>query len=201
MFLIICAVLGYELYLFKREGKKKLKPTIPKFDSSKNVQATQAKVIVAEHKNQVTKSSKGMLFVLGGLGFFVVGVGIVTFILMRNISSQNASFQAKNVPNTLSIASKGIELYDENFNSLTDDKVALLGPGAVLIVGIHTVPTSDIDMARIRFNKKIWDSSDITSTFNSDKGIYYSKYIIATGETQLTAEAELHSKSSGWLGE
>lgn len=198
MFIVICGVLGYELYMFKRENKKKLKPVVPKFDEKKSIKAQQAKVLVSAQKTQATNSSRIVLYVLIIL---VVIIGGTTFFALRKVSEQTVSTVTPSQAPTLSISSKGIHLFSETFEPLSDQAVAVLPPGTSIVVGIYTIPNSDIDMARIRLNKKIWESSDVVLQFDKKNAMYYTRYVIATGESQLNIEAQLHSKADGWLGD
>ena len=68
-------------------------------------------------------------------------------------------------------------------------------------VGIQTIDEADIDRARIKINEKDWNVAHITSQFNKDKKVYYREYTIASGESKLKIDAQLHSETDGWLGD
>jgi hypothetical protein len=37
--------------------------------------------------------------------------------------------------------------------------------------------------------------------YNAEKKMYYKEYVVATGESRLKIDAQLHSATDGWLGD
>jgi hypothetical protein len=99
------------------------------------------------------------------------------------------------------ITSDGILIFDENFNLLKDEELNKLEPQKKIIVGIKTLEGTDIDKARIRINKNIWQPEDETKKFEKKNKVFYIEYRPASDESRLKIEAQLHSRSDGWLAE
>lgn len=201
-FALTLVFLAYEIRLLRKEHQKSGKPAIPQFQENIHVSATQAKnVVIASGKKKVLKHNN--IFIVA-LVVLLVLFGGGAMLGLFNFSSTNSS-----TPKTESssnqavnfISSRGVKLFTQNFIPLSDQDAFNLKPGDSLIVGVETVDQADIDSARIRVNKLQWSPENITSNFNAKNKLYYITYTIATAESQLKIEAQLHSKTDGWLGE
>jgi len=73
--------------------------------------------------------------------------------------------------------------------------------GEVIYIALENISGSDIDRARIRVNTDSWSISDETDLYNSQKKIFYRQYQVASNESVLKIEAQLHSRADGWLGQ
>ncbi len=195
-FLATLGFLIYELYQFKRERKKQEKPAIPAFDYSSKKSVKPAPELVKTKPVTIKKPNKKIII-------FIVAVltisGLTTVLLSLTTKDQKLSdIYQTHVSQT---ASKGIVVFTEQFEPISDAKLKDLQPGDTMIIGIYTVPGSDIDSARIRVNQTDWDENNITTLFNEKHQVFYTKYMIASGTPELKIQAQLHSSSEGWLGD
>ena len=100
------------------------------------------------------------------------------------------------------ISSLGLKVFTNSWVEVNEgDTGRTLKPGAKLYLGIQTIEEADIDRARIKVNEKDWNVAHITSQFNKEKKVYYREYTIASGESKLKIDAQLHSVADGWLGD
>lgn len=191
----------YQIYLLKKETEnKKKKLTVPDFKAVGATTFSQAtKVIVAEEKKIYAKSSRLPMVI--GIILFVVFATIFIFGFFHSTGGGLIGLNPTPTPQVNLVASKGIKIYNQNWQPVNDDILKKMQPGQEVIVGIETVQAADIDMARIRVNKNTWDLKDITVNFNKQFNVFYKEHIISTGEASLKIEAELHSKTDGWLGD
>jgi len=197
-FLITFGVLIYELRQFKKDQRYRAKPKIPKFDQSTTLGLPQATALVLNKKKKITKANNFVIIVI--LVVLLIVFGLAAFFGFSKISSKTTPVKEP-MPQINFIASKGIKIYDGQFNPISDTKISKLVPGGEIIIGVETIKDIDIDRARIRVNKNKWESQDITVDFDSEKNVYYIRYIIASDESKLKIEAQLHSVTDGWLGD
>lgn len=203
IFVITFAILIYEYRLLKKEGKKRKTPKIPQFSDTYAASFQKdAKVVIFEEKEEKFTRHSPRLFVF--LVIITLFFALLTLIGFFS-KSEEVSFSSKLTPTSIVeervFASEGIEIFDENFNLLKEEKLVAFQPGQKIIVGIKTIPQADIDKARIRVNKDFWEIGDETNKFNQKNQVFYIEYQLATGESKLKIEAQLHSLKEGWLGE
>ncbi len=202
LFIIIC-FLSYQIYLLKKETEnKKKKLVIPDFKASVGStpfpQSMQA--VAQEEKKAYTKSSRNPIIV-GVILFFIFGI-IFIFGMFRSKSESQISDQNLIVTPIINfVASRGIRIYNQNWIEFSDDTLRKIKPGQHIFVGVETIKGSGIDMARIRLNKSAWNLDDLTMNFKKELSVFFKEYIISTGESFLKVEAQLHSKTDGWLGD
>jgi len=99
------------------------------------------------------------------------------------------------------VASRGIRVYNDNWIELTDVQLQNLNINQKIYIAIESIRDVDIDLARIRVNEALWKDENTTNKYNKDKNIYYKEYIVNSQSAFLKIDAQLHSKSEGWLGE
>ncbi len=197
-FIVVLGFLGYEIYSFKKESKKGAKPAVPRFTGDTSLQISNPK-LVTEQTRSIEKKNMTIFIVLGVL---LVVFGIITILgFVRVTSNAGSSSKAIPTPIVTFAASNGIKILDETFKPLPDEKIPSLVPGTVIMIGVETVPNTDIDRARIRVNSNAWNITDITTQFNKEFNIFYIPYTIATDTVKLDIQAQLHSAEDGWLGE
>lgn len=197
-FLITLVVLVYEIRLLQREKLFRVKPKIPKFDESANPQLVQATTLIINKPEKVTKVNNLVIIVLVVL---LIIFGLAVFFGFSNYNQKSAQSTLGPTPIVNIVTSKGIKIFDNQFNPISDLQLSNIKPGEEIIIGIATVKDANIDRARIRVNKADWLTNDITVAFSPKNQIYYLKYIVATGESKLKIEAQLHSVIDGWLGD
>jgi len=198
-FLATLFVLSYEVYLIRKERKKTAKLNVPKFQQDVKVSPQEAKVIVTDGKNQVKKQNNVFIILLTAL---LIIFGLITGLGFLNLKNPKTNPSSLAPTPVVEVAvSKGVKLLSSDFNPLGDSDAGNLKAGDSMIVGVETIEGADIDWARIRVNKLQWSANDTTTNFDPKNKVYYIKHTIATGESQLKIEAELHSKADGWLGD
>lgn len=197
-FLITLGVLIYEINLLKKEGLSKTKPKIPKFEESTTATNIQATPLIIDQPEKITKPNNLILVVLI---VFLVVFGLATFYGFYNYNQKKSQDAVSPTPMVNFITSKGIKIFNGEFNPLSDSELSQIKPAEEIIIGVKTIKGVDIDRARIRVNKDSWQDQDITVDFSPKDEIYYIKYQIASDESKLKIEAQLHSTSEGWLGD
>lgn len=197
-FLVTFAVLVYEVHLLKKEKELRTKPKIPKFEESIKSTITQGSVLVVEKQKKIVKPNNLVIIALIVLLFFF---GIATVFGFTSYREKANQLKISPTPIIDFITSKGIKIFDENFNTIIDTQLGLIKQGKEIIIGIETIENLDIDRARIRVNKNNWQTEDITVNFSPEHQVFYIKYPVASGESKLKIEAQLHSASEGWLGD
>ncbi len=201
-FLITLGFIIYQFYLLKKEvSTKKGKPNIPAFNDQTPVAAGYTKVIIDDKAVASFKKPNRLPLIVGGA--FLAVFGIVFFIGVVNKEVPGLLGRADNsiTPMVNLVASKGIEIFDENWSLLTNEQLATMSAGTKLYIGIATIGETDIDRARIRINSAQWTIDDIVMALNKDKNVYYREYTIPSGDTTLKIQAQLHSAADGWLGD
>lgn len=190
-----------ELYQLLKEKEKKAKPQIPQFNikdfEKKNIEIKKSSVNIKKH-NIISRLNIHLILTI------ILFVMTVFFFILSIISIKNNK-KKQSVKNEIvysEIQSKGIKLFSRDllkeFNELD---ITQLPVNTEIIIGIETIPGSDIDRARIKINEKEWTIKHITTLFDKTKKVFYTNYIIATGESKLTIDAQLHSFADGWLGD
>ncbi len=200
-FFITLAFIIYEIKLFKKEAIKETKPLIPDFKENQSSQLSNATkvVVVEENKEFFNKPSRlplfmAVIFLLLFGAIFIIGV--VNPQLKKNNSSSVSL-----TPIITYTSSKGIKVFDNNWVELGEQELHQLKEGQDIIIGVDTLKDLDIDKARIRVNNAQWLPEDVTGELNSLHNVFYKGYTVSTGESSLKIDAQLHSKTGGWLGE
>lgn len=206
-FVGVLGFLIYEVLLLRKEQLKKQKPLIPQFNTSavinKTVIQQQAALMATPLKiiqEKRTKASPTLAIVLIVMILFILAVSMYLMFL----TNKQKTFQT-NEPKVIiqEISSPGLKVFSTDWVEITEKSsgIKLLTPGTKVYVGIQTIDEADIDRARIKINENTWNITHITSQFNKDKKVYYREYTIATGESKLKIDAQLHSETDGWLGD
>lgn len=202
-FLITLGYLFYEFYLFKKEQKKEKIPTIPQFKEGLGPELKTATMMIAKEKEKSTPNKNNRVLI--GLTFLLIFFAVVFLIGFFYKSSPKEQTKGLILPTQTVVEkvvdSSGIYIYDENFKLLEEKDLERLASGSTVIIGIKTIPQSDVDKARIRINKNYWEITDETNKFDTRNQIFYINYKIASNEQKLKIDAQLHSKSEGWLGD
>ena len=184
----------YELRGFLKEYKRK-KIDLPGFSEEeyKKKAFLKATPLKIQPKKVKRADIKIILPIIG----ILFSIGSFSFLVLTNTRSSSAKEEISPIVKT--VESKGIEIFDKNWQKLTEDDLSKLKPGDKIFIGIYKPPLSDIDKARIRINSKEWKAEDETSNFNQQYNVFYIEYIISGEEQGLVIEAQLHSKKTGWL--
>lgn len=206
-FLGVLGFLVYEISLLRNERLKKQKPILPQFNATSIVntavmqQQAAAAVELPKKVDQVkqTKISPLLIAILILTGLFFIGFTL--YMVFSNTSNKKAE---SNVPKIViqEISSPGLKVFNTSWVEVNEGNTdRALKQGAKLYIGIQTIDEVDIDRARIKVNEKDWNVAHITSQFNKEKKVYYREYTIASGESKLKIDAQLHSETDGWLGD
>jgi len=196
-FIITLTVLIYEISLFNKEKKRKF--DIPKFQDKLKPNEENIKVLNQEKPKPHVRQSNTILYVLI---FLLVVFAVLTLLGFLNFKSSQKTISLDNEPiiSTNSVSSKGIKIFNENFQPISDNKIKDF-KGKNIIIGIETIEDYDVDRARIRVNKNVWDTNNITINFDKNNRVFYVKYNIKGSDTRLKIEGQLHSINDGWLGD
>lgn len=206
-FLGVLGFLVYEILLLRNERLKKQKPVLPQFNATSIVNTAvmqqQAAAVVELPKkiDQVkqTKISPLLIAILILTALFFVGFTL--YMVFSNTSSKKTENNAPKIV-IQEVSSPGLRVFTNSWVEVNEnDSGQTLKPGVKLYIGIQTIDEADIDRARIKINEKEWNVAHITSQFNKDKKVYYREYTIASGESKLKIDAQLHSETDGWLGD
>ncbi|MBI4973883.1 hypothetical protein HZC27_04710 [Candidatus Roizmanbacteria bacterium] len=206
-FLGVLGFLIYEIILLRNERIKKQKPVLPQFNATSIVntavmqQQAAAAVELPKKADQVkqTKISPLLIAILILTALFFIG-----FTLYMVLSSAPSKKTDSNAPKIViqEVSSPGLKIFTNSWVEVNEtDSGRVLKPGVKLYIGIQTIDEADIDRARIKVNEKDWNVAHITSQFNKDKKVYYREYTVASGESKLKIDAQLHSETDGWLGD
>lgn len=195
-FLIVIGGIGYEIYIISRENKHREKPIIPSFSPNQNTVSTSknsSAIVIPK-----TKLVNHNLVILIVLILMLMVLGIVTIVsLLANKKTPGTFIEPRIIVNE--IKSKGIRMFDLNWNEYGAH--TKISPNTTVIIAVETIAGTDIDSARIRVNSIAWRTEDVTSQFNTNMQLFYKEFKIASGETKLKIEAQLHSRQDGWLGQ
>ncbi len=204
-FLMTLVALIYEYYLFKREKSKNKLPQIPQFEEKyANKEKIHPSIIMIQGKKNVqikTPKRTGIIIALIITSFIAIALVVNFFVEFSNLKKKGDNSNLTKQPIIKTIESPGIIIYNKNFELLNEERLKETSQGAEIIIGIKTVSDPTIDKARIRINKDYWSLEDEVNQFDEKRQVYYRFYKIATNETQLKIEGQLHSTVEGWLGE
>lgn len=196
-FIVTLVALGYQLYLLKKENKvKKSDPLIPKFREEITTEIPNYTklnpALLTSNKNNKNK----WLYLAIFFSFFLV---LVIFLLIIKKSEQKPTANPSQLVKY--ITSIGIKVYNNNWIELKDSEIKKLRPGNRIVIGIETIKDNNIDKARIRVNSNRWVDKDVTDKLNQAKNVFYREYIIASDDSALKIESELHSVTDNWLSQ
>ena len=197
-FLITLGFLLYEIILLKKERVLKTKPKIPKFKETLNSPIAQPNSLIVEKEIKVTKANNLIILILLVL---LLIFGILSFFGFANYNKKELKTVISPTPVIDFITSKGIKIFNENFQPIADKDIDQIKPGEDIVIGVETINNTDINRARIRVNTTSWQNKDITTDFYPKDKIYYIKYKVASDESRLKIEAQLHSVADGWLSD
>lgn len=200
-FIATLGFVGYEVYLLKKEKTSQSQPVIPNFDENAVLKNTSSinQLITSSQAQKIIKTNPLILIFLVVLLFVFGAMSIIGFISVKKNSLIPASSVVP-TPQLIYKKANGVKIFNQNFELLTDKQIIQLKPQTKIIIGIDKISGTDVDKARIRVNKNLWDLADITEKFDSSKNIFYIEYTLATNESKLRVEAQLHSQIDGWLG-
>lgn len=192
--------LFYEVHLLRKEKQNKTAPSIPQFKENMSVPISSSKIIV-ETKNVEIKKRKNMPIAVF-IAIFLIIVVAASALLLKSKSTTSTQANFSNPTPIVQMAtSRGVKFFSKTFESMSDQQVSTLQPGQSIIIGVETIEGTDVDSARIKVNKIAWTQDSITMNFDKKNKMYFISYTIATEESQLKVDAQLHSKVDGWLGE
>ncbi len=194
IFIFTASFFVYELRNFLKDYKKgKIK--LPGFSESQyqKKQITSATPLKVK-KEKVKRANLKLALV--GIGGIIIVSG---FSLLTLNSAQRSSAKGETKPVVKEVESKGIEIFDLNWKRLTPKEISSLKPGDKIYIGINNPDPLDIDKARIKVNEFIWKEKHETKNYNKEKNVFYIEYKIPSDEARLLIEAQLHSKTNGWL--
>jgi len=203
IFLITLAGLVYEYLLFKKESRREKTPKLPQFKENYAPAFEKGTKVMVFEKKEEKKSGEPprVFFLLIIIMIFFALLTLIGFLGEKRQKEQSQSVVVPTVVEERVVASSGIEIYNKDFYPLKEEEIAKLKPGDKILIGIKTVPGADIDKARIRVNKDFWEIGDETKNFDSKTQVFYIEYQIASSDSKLKIEAQLHSVTEGWLGE
>ena len=193
-FVGIAAFFLWELINFLKEYRKR-KIGLPGFSEKEYQKKTLLQSTSLKIKEKTIKKANLKLAFLG-IGTFLIVIG---FSFISLTSTQRSSAQEEKEPIIKRIFSEGIVIFDKDWNLIED--VNKLKPGDKIFIGIYKPAIDEIDKARIRVNEYSWKSEHITDKFNEEKGVFYIEYKNPSEAAKLLIEAQLHSKTKGWLTE
>jgi hypothetical protein len=204
-FLGVLGFLVYEISLLRKEQLKKQKPSIPQFNTNAVIDKTvvqqqAAAVAVVPKKTEVKHVKTSPVLILVLVIMIVLFLGFSAYTV---ITRSKEPVSATPTPTVFiqEISSAGLKVFDESWNEVLESNIHTLKGGVKVYIGIQNIAEADIDRARIKINEKEWNIGHITNKFNGQKNVYYREYTIATGESQLKIDAQLHSETDGWLGD
>lgn len=201
-FLITFGFLIYEIILLKKESNIKKKLNLPKFSENfnNNLKINEKNI---KKKREITINKPNNIIIFLIIISFLFGIiTLISFFETREKKEVNTTrLSLTPTPIIEFVNSKGIRIFDENFNPILEENLNKIKKGDRILIGVETVPEAEIDRARIRVNKENWEDNDITLNFSKKFNVFYKEYQIATETNRLKIEAQLHSKEDGWLGE
>ncbi|GIW63153.1 MAG: hypothetical protein KatS3mg091_846 [Patescibacteria group bacterium] len=201
-FSIISAVVGFgvlvflilEIYLFINE-KKRRSIKLPSFQQEKLAKEQLAKGQVIVDKSTAIK--KNNLVVASLIFVFLISFTTIAFLVTRNAARSSAESSVK----IQKVESKGIMLFNDNWQLLTDQDAEQLVAGETIYIGIEKTRDENVTKARIRVNSDQWSSENETTEYNKDFNVFYITYTIKDSDIGLDIQAELYSQVAGWLTE
>lgn len=206
-FLGVLGFLVYEISILRNERLKKQKPVLPQFNTTSIVntavmqQQAAAVVELPKKVEQVkqTKISPLLIAILILTALFFIG--FIIYMIFSNTSNKKVESDTSKIV-IQEISSPGLKVFTNAWIEINENETGkMLKPGMKVYIGIQTIDEADIDRARIKINEKDWNVAHITSQFNKDKKVYYREYTVASSESKLKIDAQLHSETDGWLGD
>jgi len=196
-FFVTLLVLGYQVYLLHRDTKKKKeKPVVPDFKENQAVLKINYTKIDPNLKGTVKREKNNNMI------FLIVATVIVIISVFFSLFFKGSGNEEESRPSTVKLViSQGIKIYDGQWEILKDEDIANLKDGDKIMVAVESVPDPNVDKARIRINSGRWMVEDETSRYDKVKNLFYREYVVASNDAYIKAEAQLHSKVDGWLGE
>ena len=203
----VLGFLVYEISILRNERLKKQKPVLPQFNTTSIVntavmqQQAAAVVELPKKVEQVkqTKISPLLITILILTALFFIG--FIIYMIFSNTSNKKVESDTPKIV-IQEISSPGLKVFTNAWIEINENETGkMLKPGMKVYIGIQTIDEADIDRARIKINEKDWNVAHITSQFNKDKKVYYREYTVASSESKLKIDAQLHSETDGWLGD
>lgn len=194
-FFITLCFLVYELYLLKKHNTKSDKPSIPDFkDASYTLKPS---TVLQQNEKQAKKSTLNLPVIIATVLLILFGVmSILGLVRWTSTPATNSTTEVIE-----SVRSAGIKMYNPEFNELTKEDLDSLEGGERIIIGVEKTSAQDIDSARVRINTLDWNKAVVTTEYNSQHNVYFILHEVATGAGELNIQAQIHSKTEGWLGE
>lgn len=197
-FIITVIILFYEVYLLSRDKGKKSMPNIPAFNEKVNPPTMKFTALKVDNQIKTFKKNNKLLII--NLIVFLVVFAVTSIIGLNDIRLSSTQKNTTSLDNTNLIYSKGIIIFDKDWNELKNEGIKRIKTGDKIILGVDKINNSDIDMARIKVNEPSWSLENTTLNFDKIHNVFYQEYQIASNESSLKVDAQLHSKSKGWLG-
>lgn len=195
-FFLTLGFLIYQIYQIRSENEAKPDIKMPKFQES-------AADFSRNFGSAKPGTGKSLLLIKLGLGVAILLLIFLTFQIFSNKKVKNLQTQVfiTATPIINFATSKGIRIFNADFNHISDEKLGKIKPGDKIIIGVETIPNLKIIKGRIRVNRDVWIDEDIVKNFNAPNNVFYKKYLIASNESELKIEAQLYSETDGWLGQ
>lgn len=205
VFLATLLLIAYEIYVMIKNKKKNEKPKLPDFQQNKHTTIKVATVKTA-HNSTISFPIFKIIVVIS---IMTIIVGLLVLLYQSSDLSYMFSSITKIQNGTSSIIptqsqinyteDDAIVLFSNDWKIIArnDNLPATSDP---ILIGVKKISNLDIIKSRIKINKENWDISDETSEYNEKYNVYYTSYSIATDESKLEIEAQLYSKTDGWLG-
>lgn len=198
-FFLTLVFIVFEFRLIIKSKSKPSAPQIPKFDPSAPIPLNSVEVPGPVVKDDPEHEKKMRIHKM------ILPVLIVLMIIFGAITFMDLFFsQEKQTEGTIAvqeIKSSGIKIYKQDWSEIAGNSTEGIKAGDTLHIGIGSVRGSDIDQARIKVNEPDWKPTHITAQYDQNLNIYYTDYMIKVTDNTLDIEAQLHSKSKGWLSE
>lgn len=198
-FVAVVGLLVYEILQVIRERQKKIKPVLPQLSINEGKKEKSQIYAVIRKEKETRNHNTNILVILGCLSLLLILTGY--FIVRSSQLHIKKEVNQKQYTVVEEVSSDGVRVFTLDWKEIGKETKMIIRPGDRIIIGIQTIQEADIDRARIRVNSKEWQIKDITSQFNKNLMVFYKEYSVATGESQLKIDAQLHSANDGWLGE
>lgn len=202
-FLITGFILLYEIYLFVKQKKNDKKaPKIPQLQkvSLVGIQKTLVSVKKTNKKNAILKPANHIVVIFLIILLLILGGIFATGSLWKNTPLTKPN-NITPTPFYQLLTSEGIIIYNDLWQELTKDQLRYFKTGDKIFIAVKNIAGTDIVKARIRVNAKTWTSQDEVEALDQKFDVFYKNYEIASGDSQLRIEAQLYSKTDGWLGD
>lgn len=199
-FFITLFVIIFEIYRAIRQKNSSKKIVIPEFSPLLNKSRVKIAKIKKEEVSKVYYRTNTLLIIIVILLFMLSSIFIlISFTFEKEKLMLQEAQKKQQMIQVLS--SRGISLFDENWNELTPSQLSSIPIGKTFYIGIATIGNADITKARIRVNEKNWLQTHETQSFNNKLNIYYMPYALTSPARILEIEAQLYSQTDGWLGQ